>query len=71
MERLVDYIQELLFQLVSPIQQRLFPKGTTTSLYIFLKYIVRLVVYGFIACVLASITGTKRYIDKKMRWAQR
>ena len=71
MERIVSYIQELLFQLVAPIQQKLFPKGTTTSLYIALKYVVRLVVYGFLACVLASITGTKKYIDKKMRWAQR
>jgi hypothetical protein len=71
MERLVDYIHELLFQLVAPIQQKLFPNGTTTSLYITLKYVVRLVVYGFLACVIASLTGTKKYIDKKMRWAQR
>ena len=71
MERLVDYIHELLFQLVAPIQQKLFPNGTTTSLYIILKYVVRLVVYGFLACVIASLTGTKKYIDKKMRWAQR
>ena len=71
MERIVDYIQELLFQLFAPIQQKLFPKGTTTSLYISLKYVVRLLVYGFLACVLASITGTKKYIDKKMKWAQR
>ena len=71
METIVSYIHDLLFQLVAPIQQKLFPNGTTTSLYISLKYVVRLVVYGFLACVIASLTGTKRYIDSKMKWAQR
>lgn len=71
MERIVSYIQELLFQLIAPVQQKVFPQGTTTTLYISLKFVVRLLVYGFMACVIASLTGTKGYIDKKMRWAQR
>ena len=32
--------------------------------------LTKLIIWGGLACILASITGTKRYIDKKMKWAQ-
>jgi hypothetical protein len=33
--------------------------------------LTKLIIWGGLACILASITGAKRYIDKKMKWAQR
>ena len=39
--------------------------------YMTLQIIWRILFYGFLACMIASLTGTKKYIDKKMRWAQR
>jgi hypothetical protein len=34
------------------------------------QFAVKIVVYGFLACVIASALGIKGWIDKRMRWAQ-
>lgn len=45
--------------------------NNVASIYWIVKIIFRIMFYGFLACLLASVTGTKKAIDKKMRWAQR
>ena len=34
------------------------------------QFAVKIVVYGFLACVIASLLGVKKAIDKRMKWAQ-
>lgn len=45
--------------------------GKSPVLYWSLMILSKLIIWGGLACILASITGTKKYIDKKMKWAQR
>ena len=40
------------------------------NIYWFVKLLFRIVVYGFLACMIASMLGIKKAIDKRMRWAQ-
>lgn len=62
MFKIVDSVRDWLFNLVSPLVDK---EGiNTTGTYHATTFIVRLFLYGALACVLASILGFKKSIDK-------
>lgn len=70
-DTITEKLQDVIFTyLVAPILQLVNPNGNTTGAYIAVRTFARMLVYGFLACLVASLLGVKKMIDKKMRWAQ-
>lgn len=70
MQSIYTYIAEFNFKVDSAIVSAL---GGNPPVWIYFSVltITKLIIWGGLACILASLLGVKKNIDKLFKWAQR